>query len=315
MGNRKIAFLFPGQGSQAVGMGKALFKETDIGRRRFEEASEVLGFDLTTPCFQGPEEALKKTGVAQPALYVHGVILSELLREAGVEPTHAAGHSLGEYTALCTAGVFDFATGLRLVKARGEAMNAASEATKGVMAAIIGLETKVVEDLCDEAQTHGVITVANINAPGQVVVSGEPDAVDTVIDAAKTAGAKRALPLVVHGAFHSPLMASATTPMRKALAEADFAAPALRFVANTTASLLDSPDDIEQQLAAQITGCVRWVESVETLLGDGVDLCVELGPGNVLTGLLRRIRKGFPGLTANDPASLAKALAAIHADH
>lgn len=304
----KIAFLFPGQGSQTIGMGKALCEETDFGRRRFAEASEILGFDLTVPCFQGPEEALKKTGVAQPALFVHGVIAAEWLRERGLEPTHTAGHSLGEYTALCVAGVVDFATGLRLVKARGEAMNAASEATKGVMAAILGLPPAAVKNLCDEAQAHGVVAVANINAPDQTVVSGEPDAVSAVIEAAKSAGAKRAVPLLVHGAFHSPLMSTATLPMTRALAEAHLQPPRLRFAANTTGGFLDDPETIRQQLVAQITGTVRWVDCMQTLLDDGVDLFVELGPGNVLTGLLRRIRKGVCCIPAGDPDSLAKVI-------
>jgi [acyl-carrier-protein] S-malonyltransferase len=309
----KIAFLFPGQGSQAIGMGKALHDETEIGKRRFDEACEILGFDLKTPCFQGPEEALKKTGVAQPALFVCGAILSELLRERGIEPTHTAGHSLGEYTALCAAGVFDFETGLRLVKARGEAMNQASEATIGVMAAIIGLDLPAIENICAEAETQGVVTIANINAPGQVVISGEPDPVGAAIELAKSAGAKRAIQLVVHGAFHSPLMASATVPMRRALADASFSAPKIRFTANTLGTFVGDPAEIENQLTEQITGCVRWVDCLETLLSDGVDLFVELGPGNVLSGLIRRVRKGTPCVSAGTPEDLDKVLEATQA--
>jgi [acyl-carrier-protein] S-malonyltransferase len=309
----KIAFIFPGQGSQAVGMGKALFEETEIGRRRFEQASEILGVDLQTPCFQGPEDALKITAVAQPALYVHGTALSEILVERGVRPTHTAGHSLGEYTALAAAGVFDFETGLRLVKARGKAMNAASEASKGVMAAVIGLPIGVIRGICDEAQAHGIVTVANINAPGQVVISGEPDAVGAAIETAKTKGAKRAIPLPVHGAFHSPLMASALKPMTRALADASLQAPEPRFVANTVATFLSDPDEIRTQLAEQITGCVRWVECIEALVEDGVQLFVELGPGNVLTGLLKRIDKSVTGVAAGDPDGIEKVIEAVGA--
>jgi [acyl-carrier-protein] S-malonyltransferase len=307
----KIAFLFPGQGSQAVGMGKALCEETEIGRRRFEEASKILGFDLMAPCFSGPEEVLKKTAVAQPALYVHGAIACEILRSRGIEPTHTAGHSLGEYTALFAAGVFDFTTGLRLVKARGEAMNVASEATKGVMAAIIGLDSAVLRELCEEATAQGTVALANINAKGQVVISGEPDAVSAVTEAAKTRGAKRAVSLAVHGAFHSPLMATAAKPLGKILGESTFAAPRARFVANTTAGFLDDPAAIQEQLGAQITACVRWAESMETLCEDGVELFVELGPGNVLAGLMKRIRRGATCVTAGDPESLAKVAEAI----
>ncbi|NUP90239.1 MAG: ACP S-malonyltransferase [Candidatus Sumerlaeia bacterium] len=311
--SKKIAFVFPGQGSQEVGMGKALFEGTEIGRRHFEQAAQVLGFDLASACFSGPEEALKRTGVAQPALFTHGVICGEWLRAQGITPTHAAGHSLGEYTALCAAGVFDFATGLALVKARGEAMNQASEATKGVMSAILGLSVEVLDRLCQEAQAHGVVTVANINAPGQVVISGEPDAVDAVEEAAKTAGAKRVVRLVVHGAFHSPLMATAAIPMRKALAAAALSAPQARFVANTTGGFLDNPGEIRDQLAAQITGCVRWVDCVTALADDGVEMFIELGPGAVLAGLIKRIRKGAVCLSAGDPESLGKIVEAVRA--
>jgi [acyl-carrier-protein] S-malonyltransferase len=309
----KLAFVFPGQGSQEVGMARALCEQTAEGRRLFGEAASILGFDLAAACANGPEEALKKTGIAQPALFTHGMVCCEWLREQGVVPTHTAGHSLGEYTALAAAGVFDFETGLQLVKARGEAMNQASEATKGVMAAIIGLGIDVLDRLCAEAQAQGIVTVANINAPGQIVISGEPDAVSAVEEASKSAGAKRVVRLVVHGAFHSPLMSTAAAPMKRALASAAMSAPKARFVANTTGGFLDSPDDIREQLAAQITGCVRWVECIEALIDDGVELFVELGPGNVLAGLIKRIRKGTVCLSADDPESLAKIVEAVRA--
>jgi trans-AT polyketide synthase/acyltransferase/oxidoreductase domain-containing protein len=306
------AYLFPGQGSQARGMGEALF-------RRFPElcatADGLLGYPIASLCVDDPDRRLDQTLFTQPALFVVNALSYLAAVEDGAAERVAvfAGHSLGEYSALFAAGAFDFATGLRLVKARSEAMNEASEATNGIMAAIIGLPVDVVRHQCAEARAHGEVELANINDPTQVVISGEPDAVSAVVDAAKTAGAKKAVQLVVHGAFHSPLMDSATVPMNRALADAKIEAPKTRFAANTVGGLIDDPEEIRTQLGKQITGCVRWVDCVQALIADGVTHFVELGPGKVLTGLMRRINREIPCVAAGDPESLEKAREALTA--
>lgn len=300
-----LAFVFPGQGSQFVGMGKDLFERYEVVRKRFDEADASLGYQLSRICFEGPADELKLTRHTQPALYICSVCCYDLLAQHSIVPRAVAGHSLGEYSALYAAGVVDFATGLRLVQARGEAMAAAAEARPGRMAAIIGLNQQTVEALCEQAAQHGIVRVANINSPQQVVVSGEPEGVERVMALAHDAGAKRAVPLPVHGAFHSPLMQEAAETLRSALSNAPFNPPSLVFVNNADAAELHDPEAIRDSLARQVTSCVRWVDSIQLLANIGITHFVEVGPGKVLAGLVRRIVSGAKVFAAGSADELS----------
>jgi len=307
---KKIAFLFPGQGSQAVGMGRDAAQLG--GQPVFDAADAQLGFSITPLCFEGPEDELKKTENTQPALFVSSAATLAVLAAAGIRPHAVAGHSLGEYTALYAAGCFDFATGLSLVRTRGEAFADAGRVRKGAMAAILGLDIDTVKRVCAEASTGGEIAVpANINDPAQIVISGDPDAVGRACEGAKAAGAKRALPLPVSGAFHSPLVAPAGEIMRDALASATIAAPNCHFVNNADAALLTDPEAIKDSLVRQVTGSVRWVECVEQLVKVGTEAFVEVGSGKVLSGLVRRIAKDIPCHTTENAAAIEKAIAEL----
>jgi len=286
---RRRAFVFPGQGSQAVGMGRDWYEQTEIGRALFSRADAVLGFRLSRVCFEGPEEELKKTNHAQPGLFVCGAIVFEYLKSAGVQPSVVAGHSLGEYSALYAAGVFDLATGLRLVRARGEAMAEAAEARPGTMAAVLGLEAAKIEEMCSKIRRDGgIVQAANFNSPGQTVISGERTAIEKAIAMLQSAGARRVIPLPVHGAFHSPLMASATAKMEAALAPEMLSDPQLPFLANAEGDFLTKAADIRDSLARQITHCVRWNEIMNKMATSGVESVIEVGPGRVLSGLWRQ---------------------------
>lgn len=284
---RKTAFVFPGQASQYVGMGKDLYENSLTARKFFEEAGSILGFPLSKFCFEGPEEELKRTKVQQPAIFVHSVILTRLLQN--IEPDMAAGHSLGEYSALVCAGALSFEDGLRLVQLRGELMQKACEENPGTMAAIIGLETNVVEELCNEASHAGIVQAANFNSPGQITVSGSLAGVRKLMELAKGRGAKLAKELAVSGAFHSPLMQSAQEGLHTALAEVGFKNAHLPVYANVTARAIKRPDEIRELLYHQVTSPVRWEESVLNMISDGATRFVEVGPGKVLQGLIKRI--------------------------
>jgi [acyl-carrier-protein] S-malonyltransferase len=306
MSNPVIAMLFPGQGSQSVGMGKALAEADADARALFEQADAVLGRALSKLCWEGPEDELKLTVNTQPALYVTSAAALAVLKKNGIAPSLVAGHSLGEYSALYAAGVFDFATGLKLVAARGQAMYEAGLARPGTMAAILNLEGAQVADICAQASANGKVVVpANWNSPGQIVVSGDPEAVGEAVRLAQEAGSRRSVLLPVSGAFHSPLVQPAVDAMQGPLATAQFSAPQCKFVANVSAALVDDPAVIRQGLADQIVSCVRWEESVRAMAAAGAQAFVEVGSGKVLTGLLKRIDKELKGANFGAPDDLA----------
>jgi len=309
MGGIKLAFVFPGQGSQFVGMGRDIVGQSAMAGEMFAQANDIMGRDLTRIMFEGPEEELKKTENTQPAVLVFSLALEAALRERGFSPAIVAGHSLGEYTALCAAGILDFAAVMSLVKLRSELMAEAGRVRPGTMAAVMGLDDAKLAEVC--AATPGIVVVANYNAPGQTVISGEVPAVSAAAEACKAAGAKRALPLPVSGAFHSPLVQPAVDVMRGELAGAAMQAPRCRFVANVSAAEVREVEAIRRGLAEQIVSCVRWAESVETMARAGADVFVEVGSGKVLTGLLRQIDKGLKGVNFGAPEDLAAVQSAL----
>ena len=282
------AFVFPGQGAQFVGMGKDLYENNALAKELFEKANDILGYRITDIMFEGTDEELKQTKVTQPAIFLHSVI-SALCMGEEFKPDMAAGHSLGEFSALTAAGALSFEDGLRLVYARAMAMQKACEAQPSTMAAVIGLADDVIERICDE--TEGVVVPANYNCPGQVVISGEVEAVKTACAKLKEAGAKRALPLAVGGAFHSPLMEPARVELAAAIEATPFNRPVCPVYQNVDAKPYTEAADIKANLLKQLTSPVRWTQTVMNMLQDGMTEFVECGPGTVLTGLINRIRK------------------------
>ena len=285
------AFVFPGQGSQFVGMGKDLYETSPLAKELFDKADEILGFKITDIMFAGTDEQLKETKVTQPAVFLHSVI-SALCLGDDFAPAMVAGHSLGEFSALVASGALGFEDGLRLVAARANAMQKACEANPGTMAAIIGLSDEKVEEICAEVSKNGKLVIpANYNCPGQLVISGDVEAVNEACEKLKEAGAKRALPLKVGGAFHSPLMQPAKDELQKAIENTTISAPKCPVYQNVDAKPHIDAADIKANLIAQLTSPVRWTKSVQNMIADGADDFTECGPGKALQGMIGRIDK------------------------
>ena len=282
----KTAYVFPGQGSQFSGMGKDLYENSAKAKALFDKADEILGFKISEIMFAGTDEQLKETKVTQPAVFLHSVISALCIED--FKPDMVAGHSLGEFSALAAAGAIDFEDALRLVAIRAREMQLCCDKVPGTMAAIIGLEDKVVEDICQ--QTEGIVIPANYNSDGQVVISGEKAAVEAACAKFLEVGARRALPLSVSGAFHSPLMEPARAALGEAIASTAFKEPSCPVYQNVTALPHTNPEEIKDNLLKQLTSPVRWSQSVRNMRLDGAEEFIELGPGNVLTGLIKRIK-------------------------
>jgi [acyl-carrier-protein] S-malonyltransferase len=309
----RLAFLFPGQGAQSVGMGRSLAEAHPAAREVFRTADAVLGDGFTRLCWEGPEDELRKTVNAQPALLVHSVAALRLLEAADIRPILVAGHSLGEYSACVAAKAIRFEDALRLVRRRGELMYQAGLERPGTMAAILGLDAAQVATACQQAARAGVVQPANFNAPGQVVISGEPAAVDAACEYARALGAKRAIRLEVSGAFHSPLMASAAAGLAPALDAIEIRDACCPVVANVSAKPLQSAAEIRAALKAQVLGAVRWEETMGVMLDALIEGFVEVGTGKVLRGLLRSTRRDAQSWNVEDPESLTTTLAALGA--
>ncbi len=303
----RTAFLFPGQASQYVGMGRDLYEKEPIARSFFDRADAALPFELRKICFEGPEKELVQTRVTQPAIFVHSVVVSQLVTPRGLGIDAAAGHSLGEFSALVATGALSFDEGLELVALRGELMQHAGDERPGTMAAIMGLENEQVDEICAGASRDGeVVVAANYNAPGQIAVSGDVEAVKRAMELAKEAGAKRAVQLNVSGAFHSPLMAPAAEKLAEQVEKTMLRPPNVPVYLNVTGEGETQPEMIRKRMIEQLTNPVRWVETIENMASDGMERYVEIGPGKVLRGLVRRLHKEatLSGIgTAEDLAS------------
>lgn len=309
---QQTAFLFPGQGSQTVGMSKALADAYPVVKETFEQANDILGYDLAKLCFEGPADQLNETIHTQPALFVSGAAAFRALNDnLTALPAFAAGHSLGEFTALFAAGALTFEDGLRLVQKRASLMRDAGEKSPGAVAALLGLDIDAVRLLCQDAQqvTGEVVVLANDNCPGQVVISGSHAALDKAVEFANERGAKKAVKLAVSVAVHSPLMKEAGEEFGMVVEQTPFHAPRFPVVANVTAQPLTDVVALRQELSVQIISPVRWTESIQTMLAAGVNSFVELGPGGVLKGLLKRIDRGAVGISVETPEDLEKLIA------
>lgn len=285
------AYVFPGQGAQFTGMGKDLYEASEEAKTLFEKANDILGFHITDIMFEGEAEELKQTKVTQPAIFLHSTILAKLLGHH-FQPEMVAGHSLGEISALTAAGVLAFEDGLKLVSKRALAMQAACEAEPSTMAAILGLENEVVESVCEKVE--GIVVAANYNCPGQLVISGTVDAIDNACELLKKAGARRALVLPVGGAFHSPLMEPARAELAKAIEVTTFNTPICPVYQNVTASAVTNPNEIKENLVAQLTAPVRWTQTMYQMIADGASRFTEVGPGKVLQGLVKKVDRQMP---------------------
>jgi [acyl-carrier-protein] S-malonyltransferase len=289
----KTAFLFPGQGSQFVGMGKDIFDHFQEAKDVFNTAEDILEFPIKKLCFEGPEEELKQTRYTQPAIFVHSVVANRLLKNKGLTPQATAGHSLGEYSALVSAGALTFEDGLKLVKIRGELMQKSGEKNPGTMAAIMGLSPEDIETVCKEASGAGVVQPANFNSPGQIVISGSIPGVHRAMEIAKEKGSRLVKELVVSGAFHSPLMGDALEGLIEALQNVDIKPASVPVYSNVEAQAVHEPDKIRQLLQKQLLSPVLWENILRNMIADGYDVYFEVGPGKVLQGLLKRTDRQY----------------------
>ena len=310
MPNSPLAFIFPGQGSQSVGMGKELSSKYPVAKRTFEEADAALGYKLSELCFSGPDEKLKLTEITQPAILTVSIAALRVLQEKGFVPSYVAGHSLGEYSAHVAAGTLDFADAARAVRNRGRYMQEAVPVGVGAMAAILGLPIAKLQEVCDEAarSVGGVCAPANLNSPDQIVISGSKTAVERAAEIAKAGGAKRAIMLQVSAPFHCSLMQPAQERLAADLAQLSFHPMQIPLVENVDGALTQDASQARQALIDQVTGAVQWVKSMQTLLAEGVATFVEVGPGKVLCGLMRQIERSKTCLNVEDEASLQRAL-------
>lgn len=305
----KIAFVFPGQGAQAVGMGRDVYEALPHSRAVFEKGDEVLGFSLSQLIFEGPDSDLKQTVNTQPALLTASVAYLEALRDQGMKPDYVAGHSLGEYSALVAAGVLSYEDAVRLVRLRGRFMEEAVPGGRGAMAAVLGAERDALAELCRSvSEESGVVELANVNCPGQIVVSGSQAGVNGVVQRVKEAGGKRAIPLEVSGPFHSSMMKAAADRLADELKSVTFNAPAVPVIVNVTAAPVTDPEEIRELLVRQVYSPVLWQDSIEWLIADGVDTFVEIGSGSVLAGLIRKIDKTVKVININTLESVQAVL-------
>ncbi len=302
----KPAFIFPGQGSQYVGMGKDLYENYNEVKKIFDESEEILNFSLRKIAFEGPEEELKQTRYTQPAIFVHSLAIFALLKKRNIKPEAAAGHSLGEYSALVAVGAFSMEDGLKIVKLRGEQMQLAGEKNPGTMAAIIGLSREKVEDICYQASSIGIVKPANFNSHGQIVISGSIDGVHKAMQLAKENNARLVTELIVSGAFHSPLMGDALLGLTDALEKLRVKVPRIPVYTNVTAKPAKSAEEVKTLLKKQLQSPVLWEDIIQNMIRNGMDLFYEVGPGKVLQGLLKRINPHVQAIGVGKLADIEK---------
>ncbi|MFR4519610.1 MAG: ACP S-malonyltransferase [Fusobacterium sp.] len=300
----KIAFVFPGQGAQFVGMGKDIYENNETARQEFDKIFSSLSFDLKTAMFEGPEETLKKTKYTQPAIVAMSLVLEKLVRSKGIKPDFVAGHSVGEYAAFGSGEFLTLSDAVKLTAFRGETMNEIAESVNGGMAAIIGMDSEKIKEILKTVD--GVVEAVNFNEPKQTVIAGEKSAIEKACTALKEVGAKRALPLAVSGPFHSSLMKPAGEKLKEEAEKYDFREGTAKLVANTTAEIISSPEEIKKEIYAQSFGPVKWVDTVNRLKENGVDTIYEIGPGKVLAGLIKKIDKELTVININSLEDIEK---------